>query len=94
MGSWMILRISTLDLSDNQVSDLAPLSKQTDLRMLIIERNKIADLKPLVDSCKADFAAAKRFAPFLRLYLAGNTLGADSAKQLEELKAAGVRKES
>jgi Leucine-rich repeat (LRR) protein len=89
-----VTRISTLDLNDNQVSDLAPLSKQTDLRMLIIERNKIADLKPLVDSCKADFAAAKRFAPFLRLYLADNPLGADSAKQLEELKAVGVRKES
>jgi Leucine-rich repeat (LRR) protein len=89
-----VTRISTLDLSDNQVSDLAPLSKQTDLRMLIIERNKVADLKPLVDSCKADFAAGKRFAPFLRLYLAGNPLGGDSAKQLEELKAAGVRKES
>jgi Leucine-rich repeat (LRR) protein len=89
-----VTRISTLDLSDNQVADLAPLSKQTDLRMLIIERNKVADLKPLVDSCKADFTSAKRFAPFLRLYLAGNPLGADSAKQLEELKAVGVRKES
>jgi hypothetical protein len=48
----------------------------------------------LVNSCKADFTSAKRFAPFLRLYLAGNPLGADSAKQLEELKAVGVRKES
>ena len=41
---------------------------------------------------KADAAGAKRFAPYLRLYLAGNPL-TDTAKstQLEALKAAGVR---
>jgi internalin A len=70
------------------------LSKQTELSLLLIERNQIKDLKPLVEAAKADSAGAKRFAPYLRLYLAGNPLP-DSVKsaQLTELKAAGVRLE-
>ncbi|MFN6049980.1 MAG: leucine-rich repeat domain-containing protein, partial [Planctomycetia bacterium] len=89
-----ITRISTLDISDNQIEDLSGLAKQTDLRLLIAERNKIADLKAVVDWCKADNASQRRFAPFLRIYLAGNPLGADANKQLDELKSMGVRKES
>ena len=85
-------RLSVLNLQDNQVEDVSPLTKQTDLKLLMIERNKIKDLKALVEAAKADAAGPKRFAPYLRLYLAGNPLS-DSAKsaQFEALKAAGVR---
>jgi hypothetical protein len=85
-------KLSVLNLQDNQVEDLGPLSRQTDLKLLMIERNKIKDLKSLADAAKADAAGPKRFAPYLRLYLAGNPLG-DAAKtgQTEALKAAGVR---
>ncbi len=81
-----------LDLRDNQVEDISPLAKQTELSLLMIERNQIKDLKPLVDSAKADSAGPKRFAPYLRLYLSGNPLP-DAAKsaQLDAFKAAGVR---
>ena len=63
-----------VDLRDNQVEDVGPLAKQTDLKLLMIERNKIKDLKPLVDAAKADADGPKRFAPYLRLYIAGNPL--------------------
>jgi hypothetical protein len=85
-------KLSTIDLSDNQVEDLSPLSKQTELKLLMMERNAIKDLKPLVEAAKADAAGPKRFAPYLRLYIAGNPLAeATKGKQLEALKAAGIR---
>ena len=87
-----VTRLSVLDLQDNQVEDLAPLAKQTELKLLMIERNAIKDLKPLVDAAKADADGPKRFAPYLRLYIAGNPLTeATKSKQLDALKAAGVR---
>jgi Leucine-rich repeat (LRR) protein len=87
-----VTKLSVLDLRDNQVEDIGPLAKQTELKLLMIERNKIKDLKPLVDAAKTDSEGPKRFAPYLRLYVAGNPLAeATKAKQLETLKAAGVR---
>jgi internalin A len=90
-----VTRISSLVLNDNQVEDIAPLAKQTELSMLLLERNKIKDLAALVAACKADAEGPKRFAPYLRLYLAGNPLS-DAAKneQLPALKGFGVRIES
>ena len=60
--------------------------------MLLLERCKITDLSPLVASTQADAAGEKRFAPFLRLYLASNPLS-ESAKtqQIPALKAVGVK---
>jgi hypothetical protein len=68
------------------------LAKQTELKLLMLERNRIKDLRSLIDAAKADAAGPKRFAPYLRLYVAGNPLPeATKAKQLEALKATGVR---
>ena len=85
-----VTKLSMLDLRDNQVEDVGPLAKQTELKLLMIERNKIKDLKPLVDAAKADAAGPKLFAPYLRLYLAGNPLSERAkAKQLEALRPPG-----
>jgi len=85
-------KLSVLDIHDNLVEDLGPLTKQTELKLLMIERNKVKDLKPLVDAAKKDADGPKRFAPYLRLYLTGNPLAeATKTKQLDALKAAGVR---
>ena len=60
----------------------------------MLDKNKIASLVPLVKWAKADADGAKRFAPYLRLYVAGNPLDAESkAKALPALKAIGVRLE-
>ena len=90
-----VTKLTVLDLNDNQIVDMAPLAKQTELSLLMLERNKIADLTPLVGMAKADAEGARRFAPYLRLYLAGNPLS-DAAKttQLMALKGFGVRLES
>jgi len=87
-----ITRLSTLRINDNQIEDISPLAKQTELSMLFLERNKIKDLAPLVSACKADAEGQKRFAPYLRLWLADNPLS-DAAKtqQLPALKSFGVR---
>jgi internalin A len=84
--------LSLLKLSDNPIENIAPLGNLNRIGMLLIERAKIADLAPLVASCQADAAGEKRFAPFLRLYLAGNPLS-DAAKneQLPALTACGVK---
>ncbi|MGC8641817.1 MAG: leucine-rich repeat domain-containing protein [Isosphaeraceae bacterium] len=87
-----VTRLSTLDLQDNKIEDLVPLARQTELQLLMLERNAIKDLRPLVDAVKADAAGPKRFAPYLRLSIAGNPLAkATKSQQLEALKAAGVR---
>ncbi len=87
-----VTKLSTLDLKDNQIEDLNPLTKQTELSLLMLDRNKITDLAPLVTMAKADAEGAKRFAPYLRLYLSGNPLS-ETAKssQLSALKGVGVR---
>ena len=82
----------SLDLSRNQITDIAPLAKQTETRYLFLDHNKIADLGPLVAAAKKDAEGDQRFAPFLELYLEGNPLGdAAKTKQLEALKGYGVR---
>ena len=81
-----------MKLSDNQIEDLSVIGNFKRLSMLFLERNKIHDLGPLVASAKADAEGEKRFAPYLRLYLADNPL-TDAAKneQLAALKSFGVR---
>jgi internalin A len=74
------------------VEDLGPLAKQTELSLLLLERNQIRDLTPLVDAAKADAAGKRRFAPYLRLYLDGNPLSATAkGEQTKALEDAGVR---
>ncbi len=87
LGGLMLLK-----LSDNKIEDISPLPKKNQLTMLFLERNKIADLSPLIAAAKDDSEGDKRFAPFLRLYLAGNPLS-DAAKtqQIDALKKYGVR---
>ena len=70
-----------------------PLTSQTELRLLLLANNAIKDLTPLVELVQADAGDAKRIAPFLRVYLAGNPLS-DEAKssQIEALKAARGRR--
>jgi Leucine-rich repeat (LRR) protein len=83
-----------LKLSDNGIEDISVLANCNQLSMLFLERNKLTDLAPLVTSAKADAEGEKRFAPYLRLYLAENPLS-DAAKneQLAALKGFGVRLE-
>ena len=87
-----ITKISTLELKENQISDIAPLAKQTELSLLMLERNQITDLTPLVTTAKMDGEGPKRFAPYLRLYVTGNPLS-DAARtsQLATLRGYGVR---
>jgi internalin A len=84
--------LSLLKLSDNQIEDISAIGNFKRLSMLFLERNKIKDLSPLVASAKADAEGEKRFAPYLRLYLADNPLS-DAAKteQINALKGFGVR---
>ena len=84
----------TLDLSDNQIEDISPRAKLTELNLVLLQRNKIADLTPLIQAAKEDAKGPQRFAPFPRLSLAGNPLADPSkAEQRDALKAAGVRVE-
>ena len=74
-----IARFTVLKLSDNAIEDIGPATQHPPQSMLLIERNKIADLSSLVAAAKADAEGKKNFAPFLRLYLSGNPLS-DAAK--------------
>ena len=82
------MRLSSLDLANTGLSDLAPLAELKELSYLMLRNNKLTDLNVLVEMAQKD--TEKRFAPFWRIYLAGNPLS-DAAKgaQVEELKKLG-----
>lgn len=84
--------LTTLAVRDNQVSDLGPLEQLRLSNFLFLERNKLENLDVLVRMAKADAEGDKRFAPFWRIYLAGNPLS-DEAKehQVAELTSIGGR---
>jgi len=86
--------IGSLELSGNQIADLSPLTGLTEVHLLQLDKNKIANLAPLVKWAKTDADGAKRFAPYLRLYLAGNPLDEESkTKSVPTLEAMGVKVE-
>ena len=66
--------LKVMDLRDNQVSDLSPLSGMTELRYTMLEGNKVTDLGVLVAMAKKDAEGDRRFAPYWFLYLKGNPL--------------------
>ncbi len=65
-----VTRLKDLELKDNQITDLKPLKGQTDLSILQLQKNKLTDLTPLVEAVQADAKGDRRWAPYLRLYLA------------------------
>ena len=75
-------------MRSNKIADLAPLAGFTDLSLLMLDANEIKDLGPFLKAVAADAQGAKRFAPYLRVSVAGNPV---DAKQLDALKALGVR---
>ncbi|MGI8601656.1 MAG: leucine-rich repeat domain-containing protein [Verrucomicrobiales bacterium] len=86
--------LTTLSLRKNAVTDIAPLEPLEQLNMLFLENNQVADVAPLHRMLKKDMEGQKRFAPFLRIWLAGNPLSEDSKKLIEELKGLGCRFEN
>ncbi|QEG38778.1 Internalin-A precursor [Roseimaritima ulvae] len=83
--------LTTLNVSGNAIENLQPLSGLQELNLLLISKNKISNLQPLVEMCQQDAEGARRFAPYLRLYLGENPLSEDAkTKQIEALKAVGV----
>jgi internalin A len=80
--------LTALSLNHNAIADLAPLDGLTNLYFLFLENNKIRDLTPLLKMVKTDFEGEKQFAPFLHLYLKGNSI---KGSQTTQLKACGVR---
>jgi Leucine-rich repeat (LRR) protein len=87
-----LTRLSTLDLRGCGVADLSPLKGLNQWQFLLLDNNQITDLGVLVEMATADAAGEMRFAPFWRIYLAGNPLS-DAAKtqQVAKLKELGGR---
>lgn len=82
--------LTVLSLSDNRVADPEPLTGLERVQLLFLDRNRIQDLEPLVRWVKGD--EEQRFAPFLRLHLAGNPLGTVARqRQIPEIETAGVK---
>ena len=43
-----------MDLTENEIDSVAALEKMSDLNLLMLAKNKIADLSTLVSACQAD----------------------------------------
>ena len=83
--------LTTLDLTGNQLEKVDAISALSELDMLLISGNKIADLGPLVEMCKKDAEGDRRFAPYLEVYLGGNPIDDKTKKtQTDALKGFGV----
>jgi internalin A len=84
--------LTTLNLDRNQVESLEALRPLTELNLVLLRENKLADLQVLVEMCQQDAAGEKRFAPYMRLYLRGNPLGeAALSTQVGQLRELGVK---
>lgn len=83
--------LTHLDLDRNQITSLEALRPLKKLSMILARENKIQDLTPLVEMCRADLEGEKRFAPYLELYLRGNPLSQEAlGAQLDQLRSCGV----
>lgn len=89
LGSFRNLMM--LSASHNGISDLSPLSGLRAPSYLELSHNKVRDLSPLHRWMMADLEKSRNFAPFVRVYLAGNPLSKPSKALAEELKAKGAR---
>ena len=76
--------LTTLDIVGNQIESLEPLTTLRELDMLLMSRNKVADLGPLVEMCRKDAEGDRRFAPYMEVYLGENPI--DEKKKSEQTK--------
>jgi Leucine-rich repeat (LRR) protein len=72
--------LEELDLSDNQITDISPLSNSITLKELNIPFNQITDISAL-ESC----------AQLCMVQLTGNPLSQKSLQVIEKLRGRGVR---
>ena len=83
--------LTTLNVAGNQIESLEPLKSLSELDMLLISGNKITDLAPLVQMCQQDAQGARRFAPYMEVYLGKNPIPDDKlAEQKKQLESFGV----
>ena len=80
--------LKTLNLNGCGLKKVEFLKGIKELSLLMLDKNPIESLDPLVEVCEAD--TARRFAPFLRLYLDAKVAG-DLNSAIERLKKVGVR---
>lgn len=83
--------LSGVSLSGNRLVDVAPLTGLRAPSFIFLERNRIKDLAPLNAWITNDLAGPRSFAPYLQLYLKGNSLNSKSKKLVAEWTKAGVR---
>jgi len=90
-----------LDLADNQIQDLAPLSALTQLAFLDLEHNQVSDLSPLAKlehlaHLAISFNSVTDISPVFGLHqlgsleLSGNPLGAMALSRISQLRQEGV----
>lgn len=80
--------LKTLNLTGCGLKKVEFLKGVKELSLLMLDKNPIESLDPLVEVCEAD--TARRFAPFLRLYLDAKVAG-DLNAAIDRLKKVGVR---
>ena len=73
-----------LDITGNQVQSLEPITTLGELDMLMMSRNKVSDLTPLVQMCQKDAEGERRFAPYLQVWLGENPI--DEKAKVEHSK--------
>jgi len=84
--------LQTINLKGCGVKGLEFAKSMREMRLVILTENPEVDLTGLIEACEADAKDARRFAPFLRLYV-DDAIVKDAAKQawFERLKSVGTR---
>ena len=83
--------LSTLSAAGNRISDISPLTGLRAPYYLNLTGNRVRELGSVYGWMTNDLSGARSFAPFVRLYLKGNSLNKVSQKQTENLKKMGAR---
>ena len=90
-GLEQIPSVNSLSVAHNRVADLTPLQALQSPTFLFLENNDFQDISPLDASLRKDLAGAKRFSPFVHIYVGHNPWNAASRELIKKGKSDGFR---
>ena len=90
-GLQNVRSLSGISLSGNRIGNVTPLTGLRSPTFIFLEKNRIKDLSGWSEWVSKDLSGPRSFAPYLQLYLKGNSLNSKSKALLADWGKQGMR---
>lgn len=90
-GLQNVRSLSGISLSGNRISNVTPLAGLRSPTFIFLEKNRVKDLTGWSDWVSKDLSGPRSFAPYLQLYLKGNSLNSKTRSLLADWSKQGMR---